>query len=265
MLRDPKARRLATEFFGQWLGFYQFDRTAASIRERFPEFNDALKAAMYDEAVSFFEHIVREDRPVSEILFADYAFLNRELAEHYGIEQRTLADERLARVEDVGKHHRGGLLGLGAVLTVTSAPLRTSPVKRGDWVLRRVLGTPVPPPPADAGSIPADDVLADGLTVRAAAGSPSPATRRASTATRGSTRSALPWSTTIRSAAGASTYRDGAADRPVGHAAATARRSPAWTACGLSWRAKSSSSSARCAASCWAMPWGGASRSRISS
>ena len=58
-------------------------------------------------------------------------------------------------------------LGLGAVLTVTSAPLRTSPVKRGDWVLRRVLGTAVPPPPADAGSIPADDVLGDGKTVRA--------------------------------------------------------------------------------------------------
>ena len=61
---------------------------------------------------------------------------------------------------------RGGLLRLGAVLTATSAPLRTSPVKRGDWVLRRVLGTPVPPPPADAGSIPADDKLFGGLTVR---------------------------------------------------------------------------------------------------
>ncbi len=71
------------------------------------------------------------------------------------------------RVANVERHHRGGLLGLGAVLTVTSAPLRTSPVKRGDWVLRRVLGTPVPPPPADAGSISADDITADGLTVRA--------------------------------------------------------------------------------------------------
>ena len=58
-------------------------------------------------------------------------------------------------------------MGLGAVLTVTSAPLRTSPVKRGDWVLRRIMGTPVPPPPADAGSLPGEDVLADGLTVRA--------------------------------------------------------------------------------------------------
>jgi len=61
---------------------------------------------------------------------------------------------------------RGGLLGLGAILTSTSAPLRTSPVKRGDWILRRLLGTPVPPPPPDAGSIPAEEVLSDGKTVR---------------------------------------------------------------------------------------------------
>jgi hypothetical protein len=70
-------------------------------------------------------------------------------------------------VEGAGAFHRGGLLRLGAVLTATSAPLRTSPVKRGDWVLRRVLGTAVPPPPADAGSIPADDKLFGGLSVKA--------------------------------------------------------------------------------------------------
>jgi hypothetical protein len=126
---------------------------------------------MYDEAVSFFEHIVREDRPAGEILFADYTFLNRQLARHYGIDREEIdrdnapADRPLL-VSGVSQHRRGGLLRLGAVLTVTSAPLRTSPVKRGDWILRRVLGTPVPPPPADAGSIPPDDVLADGRTVR---------------------------------------------------------------------------------------------------
>ena len=73
----------------------------------------------------------------------------------------------LTRTKGVAKEHRGGLLQLGAILTGTSAPLRTSAVKRGEWILRRVLGTPVPPPPADAGSIPADDVQSDGLTVRA--------------------------------------------------------------------------------------------------
>jgi hypothetical protein len=165
MLADPKARRFATEFFGQWLGFYQFDRYRGIDAEKFPEFNDHLRTSLYDEAINFFEHVVRTDRPVKEILFADYAFLNDELAKHYGIDNASLASA-LSRVENMHANHRGGLMGLGAVLTATSAPLRTSAVKRGDWILRRVLGTPVPPPPANAGSIAADDSPADGKTVR---------------------------------------------------------------------------------------------------
>lgn len=166
MLGDPKARRFATEFFGQWFGFYRFNDYGGIDTGRFSEFTDTLKSAMYDEAVSFFEHIVRTDRPVSDILFADYTFLNQGLAEHYGIETAAAPTNKVALVQGVNQFKRGGLLQLGAVLTVTSAPLRTSAVKRGDWILRRVLGTPVPTPPADVGSIPADDVLADGRTVR---------------------------------------------------------------------------------------------------
>lgn len=166
LLRDGKARRFATEFFGQWFGFYRFDHYRGVDTTRFTEFTDALKNAMYDEAVSFFENIVREDRPVHEILFADYSFLNRDLAAHYGIPATRLSTNELSRFEGVGQFHRGGLLRLGAVLTSTSAPLRTSAVKRGDWILRRVLGRGVPPPPGDAGSIPPDDVLPDGKTVR---------------------------------------------------------------------------------------------------
>ena len=166
MLHHPKVRRLATEFFGQWLGFYRFDGYQGIDAKRFPEFTDLLKSSLYEESVSFFEHIVRDDRPVDEILFADYAFWNRRLAEHYGMKSSNLSNETFARVDGITQHHRGGLLGLGAVLAVTSAPLRTSAVKRGDWVLRRVVGTPVPPPPADVGSIPADDVSADQLTLR---------------------------------------------------------------------------------------------------
>jgi uncharacterized protein DUF1592/uncharacterized protein DUF1588/uncharacterized protein DUF1585/uncharacterized protein DUF1587/uncharacterized protein DUF1595 len=165
MLKDPKSRRLAAEFFGQWLGFYRFDDFAGIDAGRFPEFNEPLRAAMYDEAVSFFEHLIRADRPPAEMLFADYTFANSLLARHYGLE--TAADAAsTTRVENVAAQHRGGILGMGAVLGVTSAPLRTSAVKRGDWLLRRVLGTPVPPPPADAGSIPAEEELADELTVR---------------------------------------------------------------------------------------------------
>ncbi len=167
MLADPKARRLSAEFFGQWLGFYHFDEFKGVDTSRFPEFTDSVKEAMHDEAVSFFEHVIRNDHPVSEIFFADYTFLNRDLARFYGVKKEIGSTEQLELVEGASAFHRGGLFRLGAVLTATSAPLRTSPVKRGDWILRRVLGTPVPPPPADAGSIPADDKLFGGLSVKA--------------------------------------------------------------------------------------------------
>ena len=133
---------------------------------RFPEFTDEVKSAMYDQAVSFFEHIVRTNRPVSDILYADYDFLNQPLAKYYGIKAEVKSTGPVELVENANSLNRGGVLRLGAMLTTTSAPLRTSPVKRGDWVLRRILGTPTPPPPADAGSIPSDDKLFGGLSVR---------------------------------------------------------------------------------------------------
>ncbi len=167
MLADPKARRLATEFFGQWLGFYHFDQFKGVDTSRFPEFTQEVKSSMYDEAVGFFEYVIRNDRPVSELLSADYTFLNGALAKYYGISKPVQPkDGQLMLVEGADAFHRGGLLRLGAILTATSAPLRTSPVRRGDWVLRRILGTAVPPPPPDAGSIPADDKLFGGLSVR---------------------------------------------------------------------------------------------------
>lgn len=165
MLADPRARRLSTEFFGQWLGFYHFDEHRGVDTGRFPEFTDDVKKAMYDEAISFFEHIIRNGKPVRDILFADYAFLNEPLAKHYGVKREVKSAGKVEFVDGANAFQRGGLLRLGAVLTATSAPLRTSPVKRGDWLLRRVLGTPVPPPPADAGSIPADDKLFGGLSL----------------------------------------------------------------------------------------------------
>ena len=96
---------------------------------------------MYDEAISFFEHIIRNDRPVRDILSADYTFLNQPLAKFYGVKKEIRSKTEMEMVEGANGLQRGGLLRLGAVLTATSAPLRTSPVKRGDWVLRRVLGT----------------------------------------------------------------------------------------------------------------------------
>jgi hypothetical protein len=134
MTADPKARRFATEFFGQWLGFYHFDEYRGVDTSRFPEFTEDVRAAMYDEAIATFEYLVRQDRPVREILSADYTFLNQPLAEFYGIDRDVRADVP-ERVDGARAFNRGGALRLGAVLTTTSAPLRTSPVKRGDWVL----------------------------------------------------------------------------------------------------------------------------------
>ena len=167
MLADPKARRLATEFFGQWLGFYHFDQFKGVDTSRFTEFTDEVREAMYDEAVSFFEYLIRKDRPLREMLTADYTFLNKDLAKFYGVTKEVKAVDKPELVTGANAFQRGGLLRLGAVLTATSAPLRTSPVKRGDWILRRILGTPTPPPPADAGSLPADDKLFGGLSLKA--------------------------------------------------------------------------------------------------
>ena len=166
MTADPKARRVATEFFGQWLGFYHFDQYRGVDTGRFPEFTEDVKSAMYDEAISTFEHIVRHGRPVREILAADYTFLNKPLAKFYGISRDIASPDKVELVEGASAMNRGGALRLGSVLTTTSAPLRTSPVKRGDWILRRILGTPTPPPPADAGNIAADDRTFQGLTLR---------------------------------------------------------------------------------------------------
>ena len=103
---------------------------------------------------------------MNEILTANYAFLNKPLAKYYGVPANAKLEATPELINDANSFHRGGILRMGAVLTATSAPLRTSPVKRGDWVLRRILGTPTPPPPPDAGSIPADDHLFAGLTLR---------------------------------------------------------------------------------------------------
>lgn len=166
MMSDARARRFATEFFGQWLGFYKFDQFNGVDSSRFPDFNADLKQAMYDEAVSFFEYIVRNDRPVREMFTANYTFLNKRLAEHYGAPVNIKPEQGMIRVDNAQAFSRGGMLRLGAVLAATSAPLRTSPVKRGDWVLRRILGTPTPPPPANAGMIPADEKNFGGMTLK---------------------------------------------------------------------------------------------------
>jgi hypothetical protein len=161
MLRDERAGALAREFAAQWLEFHHFDAHTKVDTGRFPEFTPALRADFHNEAVAFFSHIVRNDRPVREILSARYTFLNGRLSRHYGI----AGVEGDAFVQtDVSQHGRGGILGMGALLTKTSYPHRTSPVLRGNWLLQTVLGTRIPPPPNDVPKL--DESVASAKSLR---------------------------------------------------------------------------------------------------
>jgi hypothetical protein len=144
MLKDPKTAALAKEFAGQWLEFAGFAEKTTMDTEKFPEFTPELRAAMDQETRLFFENLIRQDRPVRDILLADYTYLNEPLARHYQIPDVVGPEFRQVSVKG---HPRGGLLGMGSVLAKTSRPHRTSPVLRGNWLLNAVLGTPVPPPP----------------------------------------------------------------------------------------------------------------------
>jgi hypothetical protein len=145
MIRDPRSEALTQNFAGQWLQLRDLDR-ASPDRSAFPEFDERLAADMRRESELLFEHILRENRPATEFLTADYTFLSARLAAHYG----------LPAPEGGGFHRvslqgspRGGVVTQGSILTLTSHPTRTSPVKRGKWLLEQLLGTPPPPAPGD--------------------------------------------------------------------------------------------------------------------
>jgi len=143
MLKDPKSRALVENFGGQWLQLRNL-RIASPDAKTFPGYDDALRLAMQHETEAFFEHIVREDRPVLDFLNANYTFVNGRLAKHYGIDG--VDGEKFQRVSLKGTG-RAGVLTQGAILTLTSNPTRTSPVKRRKYVLENILGTPPPPAP----------------------------------------------------------------------------------------------------------------------
>jgi hypothetical protein len=145
MLADPKAQALVENFAGQWLQLRNL-RTIAPDKGQYPAFDDALRTAMQTESEMFFAAVMRENRSVLEFLDSDYTFINERLARHYGISGVEGNQFRKVTLEP---GQRGGVLGQASVLTVTSNPTRTSPVKRGKWVLENLLGTPPPPPPAE--------------------------------------------------------------------------------------------------------------------
>ena len=150
MLADPRAEAFIGNFTGQWLELRNLDRATPDPKQ-FPEFDEPLRVAMRREAEVFFASLVREDRSVLEMLDADYTFMNERLAKHYGVDGITGDDFR--RVPLKPELKRGGVLTMAGVLTVTAMSSRTSPVKRGKFILDQVLGTPPPPQPADVAAL----------------------------------------------------------------------------------------------------------------
>lgn len=146
MLGDLQARALVDNFFAQWLQLRNLKEFTPDPA-RFPDFDEELRAAARTETELFCQNLIREDRSILELLDADYTFVNERLARHYGL--AGVQGETFQRVSLAGSQ-RGGLLTQASILAVTSNPTRTSPTKRGRWILENLLAVPIPSPPPGA-------------------------------------------------------------------------------------------------------------------
>ena len=144
MLEDPRSEAVSTRFAAQWLRLPDLEKLHPDVRT-YPDFDEHLKQAMRRETELFFDYLLRKDRPLLELLTANYTFVNERLAEHYGLADVVGSSHR--RVSFPTDKSRPGLLGHGSILTLTSHAGRTSPVLRGKWVMEVLLGSPPPPPP----------------------------------------------------------------------------------------------------------------------
>ena len=152
LLRDPRCvAALTGGFLNSWL---HLDRLAAVMPEPklFPQFGDDLKRSMAEEPKAFFAALLRENGKVTDLLDANYAWVNERLAMHYGLDRASIRGSELRRVK-LPNRQRGGLLGMAALLTLTSESTRTSPVKRGIFVLENIFNRPPPPPPPNVGDL----------------------------------------------------------------------------------------------------------------
>jgi hypothetical protein len=163
MIADPRSEAVTKNFAGQWL----LVRNLATARPGDPfslTFDDTLRESLERETELFFDSVVRENRPVTELLTASYTFLNQRVAEHYGIPG--VLGNHFRRVTLPADSPRRGVLGQGSILTVTSHAIRTSPVLRGKWILNNILGTPPPDPPANVPALPDQRTQAKVKTMR---------------------------------------------------------------------------------------------------
>jgi cytochrome c553 len=162
MLRDPRGRALAENFAGQWLQLRNLADHQPDAKT-FPQFTPTLRTAMQEEAYLFITELIRNDRPVMDLVDANYTFLNEELARHYGIDG--VKGERMQRVALIDRR-RGGVVTMGAVLTITADPGRTNIPRRGNYVMGTILGVPPPPPPPEVPQLAANKADTAGKTLR---------------------------------------------------------------------------------------------------
>lgn len=149
MLAHPKASALTTQFLTHWLQLPNLQKALPS-QNQFPNYTRSLRDAMSEEVRLFCDHLRTADRSLLELLEADYTFANAELARHYGLAD--VPETGFAKVSLRPQDHRGGLLGMAGILTMTSHTDRTKPTARGKWILDVLLGAPPPPPPANVGN-----------------------------------------------------------------------------------------------------------------
>jgi hypothetical protein len=167
MLKDPRSEALATRFASQWLRLQDLVKLIPDYLQ-YPMYDRTLADALKRETELFFDAVVRNDRPIQELLTADYTFVNERVAKHYGVPNITGPEFR--RVEMTDPNRRGlGLLGQGSILSLTSVADRTSPVQRGKWIMEVLLGSPPPPPPPNVPALDDSAAAAQGgkvLSVR---------------------------------------------------------------------------------------------------
>ncbi len=173
MLNDDRVNGFITEFAGNWLDFRRFTQHNGVDRNRFPAFTDELRQAMADEPIRFMRDLITRDGSVLEFLYADHTFVNRVLGTHYGMMDAAGLEDRFkessdqwVRIDHADRYGRGGIFPMAVFMTNNSPGLRTSPVKRGNWLIKRMLGEQVPAPPATVPELPSDESQLGELTLR---------------------------------------------------------------------------------------------------